>query len=294
MSTAVVMTTHRLHPEILDRFRRLARAAGADDTFLLADRDAADTDALDRTRDLGGAHLVEFRKRELRALPYPRKTGDSPFLDNCDLMWMWFVRSRPDHDRYWFVEYDVAYSGDWADLFRHFADDRADLLTTTLKRYSPGAAWPHWRSLDAPVDLEPRDRIRGFLPIARLSRTALQTLDEAYRRGWGGHAEVTVPTILHRRGLEIEDIGGRGPFVRAGNRDRFYTNRAHGQTLLPETFVYRPARGRPGLRRHMLWHPVKPDQGRFLPHARHLWRRARGLVGSALDRGRMTAARTRP
>lgn len=50
------------------------------------------------------------------------------------------------------------------------------------------------------------------------------------------------------------------------NRGRFYTNTPTRTSLAPGTFVYKPTRRFPGLRRQMLWHPVKPTAGRLSPY----------------------------
>ena len=40
------------------------------------------------------------------------------------------------------------------------------------------------------------ERVRGLFPIYRLSHDAIRTIDNAYRKGWARHYEVTIPTIL--------------------------------------------------------------------------------------------------
>lgn len=125
--------------------------------------------------------------------------------------------------------------------------------------------WTWWSSLVGPEEeLPPLDRwVRGFFPVVRLSSGGMTALEQAYRRGWTGHCEVVVPTAMRVQGLAIEDLGGDGAFVPAGNADRFYTNTPTASGLYPGTFVYRPARPGPGLTSGKLWHPVKPDARRL-------------------------------
>ena len=54
-----------------------------------------------------------------------------------------------------------------------------------------------------------------------------------------------------------EDFGGRGPYVRPENRDRFYFAHSATYSHSPGTFVFRPA-PRVLPRPNTLWHPVKP------------------------------------
>jgi len=63
---------------------------------------------------------------------------------------MEFYRMYPDYEHYWRVEYDVRFYGNWTDLFDYFADNNADLLTTTLYRYAIRPEWMWWNSLKTP------------------------------------------------------------------------------------------------------------------------------------------------
>lgn len=270
----MVFLTHRLAPSIVDRFRKMSRELPATHRIFLG-FDATDPmpDDLEKARAVAGdTHLHLFDHPRLRNASRNRK---KPWRDaasllpgDMDIMWLDFSRRHSGFDRYWFVEYDVAYTGHWSTFFRPFAKSGADLLGTTLLPHSLQPEWPWWSSLatghDRPFPVG--RRIRGFFPVVGLSRQALGYLDRGHRHGWSGHFEVLVPTLFHQTGLEIEDFGGDGPFVQDGNVDRFYTNTPSTGSGYPGTFVYRPARPRPGLKRRKLWHPVKPDCGRFLPY----------------------------
>ncbi len=193
---------------------------------------------------------------------------------HTDLIALHFFNAHPTYDRYWFLEYDVRFSGPWGDFFAYFEPDDADLLSSSIRRASTHPNWMHWPTLHAPASagtLSDADRICNFMPITRISRRGLEAIDAAYRAGWGGHCEVTWPTILHRAGLTLADYGGDGEFVRPGNRNRFYTNTPLNEDLRPGSLVFRPARALPGFRRNRLWHPVKPLRAKLREDARHAW-----------------------
>lgn len=163
----------------------------------------------------------------------------------------------------WLLEYDVDFSGDWVSLFAQFADNRADLLTTTLNSELRDPAWTFWNSAKAPVDFG--DRLRGFLPLARVSKRLLDAYDEAVSSaGWRGHYEFILPTVARSRRLHIEDIGGVGPFTPRRRRGRNYVNVPANHRLGPGTFIWRPSlpdyfHEDPSRFSHadMLYHPVK-------------------------------------
>jgi hypothetical protein len=81
--------------------------------------------------------------------------------------------------------------------------------------------------------------------------------------------------VLARHGMEIEDIGGNGPYVKPENRNRFYFASKGTYTKSPGTFVFRPSFHQVMKRENTLWHPVKP------PGDYAMWYAPRGSVSLA-------------
>ncbi|MGG5808739.1 hypothetical protein [Falsiroseomonas sp. CW058] len=215
-------------------------------------------------------HLV--RTDELRAMPYPRKTADADWTGrpwemwgggHCDLIALHGMLAHPGFDRYWVMEYDVAFTGDWGRFFAAFEGSDADLLTTCIRERADDPAWVCWPSLQggAHGDAAQAFATAAFLPLWRVSARLVAAMDAAYRDGYGGHVEASWSSLARARGMKLEDIGGDGPFVAEGNRRRFYTaspSTALQFYLAPGTFFAKPHMYRPGRRRDTLWHPVKP------------------------------------
>jgi hypothetical protein len=155
------------------------------------------------------------------------------------------------------MEYDVRFTGQWLDFFAQFATSRSDLLATTLFDYSFRPGWDNWGTLKSPKRVPEAARVRALLPVYRLSNTALRALHEAYCDGWSGHYEVTIPTILKTQGFTLEDFGGSGSYVAAGNQDRFYRNSPGNAGLAPGTFTVAPNQISSDYPPNMLWHPIK-------------------------------------
>jgi hypothetical protein len=167
-----------------------------------------------------------------------------------------FRQNRPEYDYYWIMENDVEFSGHLSELFGAFSANTSDLLCTSMHLRETNPTWDWWRSLMWKGDRQP-DPVRAMFPFARFSARAMDALIEAGKAGIDGYYEVMWPTVLHERGLAIEDIGGNGPFVRPGNVNRWYTNTLENQNLSPGSFVARPIRFSRGFKRNTLWHPVK-------------------------------------
>jgi hypothetical protein len=199
---------------------------------------------------------------EVRTPLYPGKSGEPNWHlwlgGHTDLIAMHFMRARPDYDRYWMVEYDVRYTGNWGRMLAELEQEPADLLAPGLLRRTDDPEWYNWPSLQAPIPLADHDTLRAFLPIWRVSAELFRAVDEAYRQGWAGHCEGTWPTIGMAAGLKVADLGGDGEFTPERLRGRFYTNTPRQVHLAPGTLVFKPALYRTGTRRDMLWHPVKP------------------------------------
>ncbi|MFT8246597.1 hypothetical protein [Roseomonas sp. BN140053] len=242
-------------------FERLRREAPPmmDVAFLLSNDEPPPCEA-----GMSSQELVHVTLSDLFRLGYPEKcrAADWEMAGNLDLVFLEFARRRPYYDRYWFVEYDVHWEGNWSVFFERFRRTGADLLATTIL---PIDEVPHKRAvlsyprlvMPAALNWTSANLLKGFLPICRLSRRALQALHDAYQAGLGGHYEITVPSIAAQTGMRVEDIGGNGPYVRPENRNRFYFAQAGTYSHSPGTFVFRPAQ-KVLPYQNTLWHPVKP------------------------------------
>lgn len=200
---------------------------------------------------------------QLEALDYPAKVRPFHLMPgNCDVPILAFSREHPQYDSIWLFEDDVVFTGPLSALIGAFAASSTDLIASNVA--VPEERWPHAELTRIPegwpADLAP---LRVFLPFFRISRRLLNEIDAFYRAGGSGHHEHVWPLVARARGLEIEDAGGRGDYVKPGNRDRFYTSTPSMRHLFPGSFRYRPAMRRPGRRRFYLWHPVKESGDAF-------------------------------
>jgi hypothetical protein len=279
---SIAVVSHVVTDEVAAMFARLKREAPADhDVRLILNADAPDAP----TGAVAEADVVRIRRDELFRLPYPRKcqAHDWDMAGNLDVAFLEFARRLPFYPRYWFVEYDVHWEGDWRVFFDYFRRSDAEVLAATLQHIDevphkennppypaqiipPGTRW------------ERAHIVKAFLPICRIGREALAALDLFYRNGGCGHYEITVASIAAQNGMRLEDFGGDGSYVRPENRNRFYF--AHGTTYShsPGNFVFRPVQ-RVLPRRNTLWHPVKPEG---VP-AWHPLRVQGGLAKSAIE-----------
>ena len=261
----VALVCHTLQPDIIMVLERIVREVphGYEVCLLFNSEHAPDLGQLDvavRSR------VVAVSSSELLDISYKEKCKAEAWniAGNIDLAFLELWRRRPGFDRYWFIEYDVHYEGAWRTFFEHFQAIVFYVLATSLL-YTRDK--PHKLSVlsypplvvPTPLRWDADKIVKGFFPLCRLSDAALRLLDADYRLGLGGHYEITIPSVAMMHGLAVEDIGGRGDFVKAGNRDRFYFATPGTFTHSPGTFVFRPVIAQVLPRKNTLWHPVKPS-----------------------------------
>lgn len=185
-----------------------------------------------------------------------------------DLIWvMIYLSDRlASCDRFWLVEFDVDFSGDWGNFFRQAAPYDEDLLVTRLRPLSTDPRYKHVRDYRQPAHAV-ADPLIGFFPISRLSRALAERYpDLVADPGWQGHFEMVLPTAAASAGFSVADLGGDGPLTPPARRGRHYSA-AYTEADRSGSFVFRPARAlhyfdeRPGgfARADWLYHPVKVD-----------------------------------
>jgi hypothetical protein len=276
--TAVVLMTHRFDESILDEFHRIREGLGAtDQAFLLSDGSAATPAPV-----APWTHTFDFAHVSRRA----SQVIGADILRNVHLAWIDFFEANPEFDAYWLIEYDVLYSGSWNELFDAFREHPCDLLCTHLRAHAQEPGWFWWPQIHAPAAgpaLPEELLLRGFLPISRFSRRGFERLRDAVDEGWAGFLEGLVPTLFLASGLSIGDIGGDGPFVPEGFRNRFYTSASDADGSLRDlgTMRFAPPILFPRILPGRLYHPVKPEPNTFDAGA-HQPRLACEALGRAL------------
>lgn len=256
---ALLYLAHRLEPGVLAGWAALHSSCagrGFDPVFLY-DNSRAD---FVRSAELAEADCFLFTFNDL-GTRFPLRVYDPqrPFdQGNTTFPILAYFQARPEHASYWRIEYDVFFDGEWCDFFSDFSRNSAALLATTLYRPPMRPDWGWWPTLGKPWhEWRSLQRVRAFMPLARLTPKALLTLERAYAKGWVGHDEVLVPSVLTSYGLTIADFGGEGEFTPSGAEGRFYTNVPAARGLAPGTFVCPPHLPTPDPRPGKLYHPVK-------------------------------------
>lgn len=172
-----------------------------------------------------------------------------------------FFVDIPFYEFYWFIEYDVEFTGHWNILMEDCDENLTDydFLSCHVEKFDKekNLYWPWWhRSNNVGVNL--KDCIKAFNPICRYSNAALSHIDIYQKKGYSAHSEVLITTCLYHGGFKIGDFGGCGEFVPKGYKNKYYT------PIFPETnntMRYRPVYTQKEIEEiglsNMLFHPLK-------------------------------------
>jgi hypothetical protein len=257
LRTALLYLTHTWSPALDREFAELS-AIEFVDAWILSD--SRNPSLPELRRKYPACHV--FSLSSLFDLPYSRIStgnlqghGHFPPLE--------FYLEHPEYDGYWIIEYDVRYTGCWADLLARYEAFPHDLIASHIRTFAEEPDWFWWDSFGhAELPIAPEFRIRSFNVIYRISSRALRFLDSELRKGWRGHHEVLIATLLHRNGYGLLDFGGDGAFARPEFRNMAYISSAGSDGSLSNgvgTICYRPVREEPGPWANKLYHPIKTD-----------------------------------
>ena len=138
-----------------------------------------------------------------------------------------FFKDFPHYDNYWFVEYDVMFTGNWRSMFADCDKNLADysMLTCHVECLNPkvNGQWPWWLR-ENHCGFASSLWIKGFNPIYRISNSGLQCLDFHLSKGYSAHSELMLTTCLNANSLPIADIGGKGEFTPMGYESKYYVS----------------------------------------------------------------------
>lgn len=114
---------------------------------------------------------------------------------NNDLVMIDFYNHYNDYDRYWFIDYDVLYTGDWNELINYFNDKDYDFLCSNLLMNHK--IDPCFKVNPIGVNYDITNQLHGFTSIMMISNIALEYLLEIYKKGAWGFIETFFVNVLY-------------------------------------------------------------------------------------------------
>lgn len=236
MKQAVILVTHFMNALVREKFSRLQPdlASESYDCFLIENRES-DLDALN----------------SLNYIPI----YEALFPGSTNFRHQLFFKEYPQYDYYWFVEYDVEFTGKWNSLMDSYFNDKSDFISSHIARYGlSNRNWFWWRERNN-VGFPLEKCVKGFNPICRYSNKALQYLDSFLKANHYAHSEVLITSALYNAGFKLENFGIEEDFYPNKNLD-FYTLKTKEVSLR-----YRPLFSKEEIANKYepckLFHPVK-------------------------------------
>lgn len=180
------------------------------------------------------------------------------YLWNCHMTPL-IVRDKVSWYKYfWFVEYDVVYTGNWKDIIQICMPDNADLIATHLREYREDNQWQWWNTLQTRDDiLTDTQKIKGFFAVYRISQRWIQAIEQSIQRGWSGHFESLIPTAIRFQNGILHELWWNTKLTPLKRKWCFYTLPSSQKLIkIVCEFRYRPYHVF-CLKKNTLYHPVK-------------------------------------
>lgn len=257
--SVLVWNTHVWHRELEIEFEKFLNLdyPGSPEVWLVLD--SGIPQAVDLAKKY--KHCVIIDEKDLfQRLSYPQLEGLG-ILHHSHFPLLDFYLSHQEYDYYWFIEFDVRYTGNWELFLRLFESYDEDLIVSHIRQFNREPLWPWWNSLWHPKkSIDSNKYLRSYNVIFRISNRALAFIHQEQQDGWQGFNEVLLPTLLHEGGYRIMDFGGDGDFTPPGLTNKTYTSHGLKNGLLSPfcTMHWRPSSDHAGLRRNKLYHAIKP------------------------------------
>ena len=219
----VLFVTHFINNYVVEGFQRMRTELEDKEFDVLMLLNSEETSDIERISALRlPFYLTDINKiNSLRYTPIL----NTLFPGSCHFPVLAFFQEHPEYSHYWFVEYDVCFTGDWALLADDCTDNLSDydFLSCHIEKFDPkrNGHWPWWHKFNN-VGYPLERCVKGFNPICRYSNRTLAYIDQYQKAGHSAHSEVIITTCLHNAGYKIGDIGGTGEFTPAGWRNRYY------------------------------------------------------------------------
>ena len=226
--TAIVFLTNKAAQTVMDRLREIhVQTDEVSTCYVLIDASAPGTEdawtSYCQDHKLDNIKLVPFKISDIaRELSVKLFAPERLVPGSAHLPLLW-LSLKLKHQMYWLVEDDVLFTGKWNELVSEIIADKTDLLCSHIAGYKDIPNWTWWPTLKAPEtairNSDPSKLVKkGFFPIYRISARALVKILDYQRKGWSGHFEVLMPTILTYAGYSLADLNSvyRSPVYSKG------------------------------------------------------------------------------
>ena len=176
----------------------------------------------DAAADQGGRHETfdnivvphtTYNADSSASLEYPNRPTKGNFSLTArgyvDLPIILFWRDNVDYSRFWVMEDDVEYTGDFGAFIKEIDETNSNsgLACTHLRKLPDD--WDYTDMFSSGTDVLPPTMLKRvcFLPFFCITSAALSAIHSAYMRGWAGYNEMSWAIILDLPGFPFGTLG---------------------------------------------------------------------------------------
>lgn len=153
-NTAVLFVAHLINEDTMEKYTKLQNElSDTCDVFWVLQKEYGNDMLLP-----DDIHFYTFSMASIRELQYESLYDDSIYC-NVNFILQRFFKDNPKYGRYWSIEYDVIFTGNWHTLINCFEHKDADLISCHIAKYAKGTNehWDWWKPLvwvDEEIPLE--------------------------------------------------------------------------------------------------------------------------------------------
>ena len=214
---AVLFLSHVIDEQVLQRFYKLYESSHFNYDVYLGLHNESNEEPV-----ISYGQLYSFRLIDFATLNY--SPHGKTLYHNTNYVMQKFRKDYPIYDYYWFVEYDVVFTGEWAFLFDYYANKRYDFISSHIEFHNEtNNQWCWWNRTTWGETILPKHRLlKSFNPICRYSSAALDFLDKFLQQGVNGHFETIIATALYNYNYSLVDMGEQSAFSEKKEHIHFY------------------------------------------------------------------------
>lgn len=130
---------------------------------------------------------------------------------NNELIWLNFYKTHKNYNKYWFIDYDILYTGNWNDIIKECKKHEYDLCSCNIMlRYPIDPSFKY--HVKDTYKFNHKKFLHAFTPIVAFSNNTMNYLINVYDDGNFGFCETFIPSILYYnydnfKILNLNDLG---------------------------------------------------------------------------------------
>jgi len=216
----LLLSTHFINNKIINLYKKIKKDVSTDNYEVVILYNGKMLDLNSHVKDV---NVFLWDRSFIDNIGY-HMIASSIFPGSCHFPLLNFYLNYPNYDFFWFIEYDVWFTGNWSSLISDCDKNLKDIdfLSSHIESFNDANLnWGWWYKYNN-SGYKYNKCIKGFNPICRYSLDALKFIDKYQRKGFYAHSEVLITTCLFHNGFKLCNFGGNTSFTPENFHNKYY------------------------------------------------------------------------